>query len=305
MSFKDYLPSRELQKKLIAFAIIVLIFLVVFFIFKSIKFLIEKKSINKQIKNLPVELRDQVNVLTIGELQKKDTNGNSIPDWEERLYGLDPLTNGDQNKKIIEEKKSNLKLENGNLENDNQKEKTETEKFAKNFISLVMSLEGSGALSDNALSNISTAASESLSDYKLPDYISSWHIKTVDNSVISRDKYINTLLLELVKISNINDSNELKIISDSISSKTDIKIMLTPLVEIYRQTAVSLKDAYVPKELLSQHLTIVNSLYNIATGIDNIKYISTDPARASKGISQYQVYSETLNKAVNEVKEKY
>ena len=48
---------------------------------------------------------------TIGEVVTKDSNNNGIPDWQERLWGLDPsvaFTNGVSNKTIIEEKRKSL-----------------------------------------------------------------------------------------------------------------------------------------------------------------------------------------------------
>lgn len=304
MSFKDYLPSRAFQKRVLAIVIIIAIVVAIFFAIKLVRFLIEKRSLNKQIRNLPVELQDQVNILTIGDLQKKDSNNNSIPDWEERLYGLDPLRNGEENKKIILEKRAELQIENGDVGPDNGTG-SETEKFAKEFISLVLSLEGSGALSDNALSNISTAASNSLSDYTLPDVLSSWDVKTVDMSVVSRDKYVNTLLTELSKISDTNGSDELGVIANSIAQGKDDTVLISGFSGAYRRSAESLRTAFVPKEFLAEHLAIVNSLDHIATGLDNMKYISTDPARSSRGIAQYQVYSETLSNAVQDIQEKY
>jgi hypothetical protein len=52
-----------------------------------------------------------VNNATVGDVVGKDSNGNGIADWEERLWGLDPnvtTTNGVSNKTIIEQKRSQL-----------------------------------------------------------------------------------------------------------------------------------------------------------------------------------------------------
>src|SRR5690348_17285703 len=56
---------------------------------------------------------------TVGEFIAKDSNGNGIADWEEKLWGLDPTalyTNGVPNKQIIEEKKHALGVSDKNAE---------------------------------------------------------------------------------------------------------------------------------------------------------------------------------------------
>ncbi len=306
MSFKDYLPSQSFRKKLFNIVLIVLIILAIVFGIKLIGKGIKELKIRKQIKNLPVELQAEARTITLGELQKKDSNGNEIPDWEERLFGLDPSADGANNKQIILKKKSDLKAQSGDsIDTSTGGSNTETSEFARSFLSLVLSLEGSNALTDDALKNISSAAGESLSDYNLPDVISFWNVKTVDNSIVSRDKYVNTLLSELVKISKTNGPDELNIVAGALSSDKDAVIVLSPLIETYRRSVSALKDVYVPKDMLSQHLAIINSLDHIATALDNMKYVSTDPARSSKGAIQYQVYSETLSNAVQEIHAQY
>ena len=305
MSFKDYLPSKSFQKKLLSILVIVAVFFAIIFSIRLVKFLINKREINKQVKNLPVEIRDQASVLTIGELQKKDSNNNGIPDWEERLYGLNPSIDGENNKKIIEQKRFELKNDNVNNIDTNQNKDTDTARFAQQFLSVVLSLEGSNALTENALANVTAAAGDSLSEYQLPDVFSSWHVKTVDDSVISKDRYVNTLLTELIKITDQNGDNELNIIAKAIAEDKDAVDSLKFLSETYQKSVTNLKDIFVPKKLMSEHLAIINSLDHISVALDNMKYVSTDPARATKGILQYQVYSETLNNAISQIQNKY
>ena len=255
MSFKDYLPSQIFRKRLLAVVIIVAVVIVIIFGIKLIGKGIKEIKIRKQIKNLPIELQAEARTMTLGELQTKDSNGNAIPDWEERLFGLDPSGNGEE---IILSKKAQLRIENGITEDeDNTNPKTETEKFAKDFISLVMSLEGSNALTDDALNNISNAAGDSLSDYNLPDVLSSWDVKTVDNSVVSRDKYVNALLSELVKITDSNGNDELTIISGAIENEKDAEIIISPIIKTYKQSTEELKTVFVPKTFLNQHILTV------------------------------------------------
>jgi hypothetical protein len=306
MAFKDYLPSTVFRKKVLSIVIIISIILVIFLGVNLIKKGLHNYKINRQIKKLPIELQAEARTITLGELQRKDSNSNGIPDWEERLFGLDPLTNGESNKSTILKKKADIQAQNPDAVKMNQENaNTDTARFAQSFISMVMSLEGSNALTPDALNNISAKAGEGLSDYELPDFLSSWDVKTVDNSVISRDKYINAVLKEFASISNTNGSYELSIISEALDTQTDAGILLSPLVITYKSSANSLRNVFVPKELINQHLAIVNSLDHIATSLENMKYVSTDPARATKGITQYQVYSESLNNAIKEIQAKY
>jgi hypothetical protein len=305
MSFKDYLPSQTFRKRLLSIVIIVLIITAIVFGFKLIAKGIQDYKINKQIKKLPIELQAEAKTITLGELQTKDSNNNGIPDWQERIFGLDPLADGNTNKDIILKKQAELKSENPDLSNSIVDPNNETTKFAQDFITMVMSLEGSNALTEDALNNISNAASNDLSDYTLPDFISAWNLKTVDNSVIFRDKYVNSVLNEMATLSKNNGNDELAIIASALSQKTDADIILSPLVVNYQMSAKNLKDVYVPKEFGDEHLAIVNSLAHIATSLENMKYSNTDPARATKGINQYQAYSESLNVAIKNIQAKF
>jgi len=305
MSFKDYLPSQTFRKRLLNVCIIICVILLIFFGFRFITKSIQNYRINKQIKNLPIELQAEAKTITLGEMQTRDSNTNGIPDWQERIFGLDPFADGAKNKSIILKRQEELRSENPDLFTGEFDPQNETTRFAQEFVTMIMSLESSNALTDDALNNISDAAGSSLADYTLPDVMSSWHLKTVENSVISRDKYVNSVLNEMVSLSGKNGGDELGIIAGALSENTDASLVITPLVLNYQNSSKNLKDIYVPKDFGNEHLAIVNSLSHIATALDNMKYSNTDPARATKGINQYQVYSESLNLAIQNIQAKF
>ena len=305
MSFKDYLPSKNFQKKVFYIFLVIVSIVVFILLIKLIGLGIKKLKERHLIKQLPVELQAEAKTMTIGELQKKDTNKNGIPDWEERLFGLDPTADGNLNKKLVEEKRAILKAENADNSNIGVEDNTETAKFAQEYLNLVMSLEGSGVLSEDALSNISDSVGSSITNYDLPDVFSSWDIKTVDNSNISKDIYLNKLLAELTTITKTNGTDELSIIANGLKSDEDASKIVLTFAKTYKNSAINMKNYYTPKGVMSQHLTIVNSLDHIGTALENMQKPISDPARAAKGMIQYQVYSETLNNAIQEIHDLY
>lgn len=305
MPFNDYLPSKSFQKKVFAIFGIIAAIVAIFFIVKIIILGVQKIKEKRIINRLPTELQAIAKTTTIGELQRKDSNNNGIADWEERLFGLDPLVNGEANKKTILDKKAQLKAEFPEDENTGVKDDTETAKFAQDYLTMMMTMEGSGVLSDEALNNIASAIGQNMTDYDLPDVFSAWDIKTVDDSNISKDAYLNKLLTELVKISKTNGADELNLIANALNNSTDANKAITVFAKTYKTAAMNMKDYYTPKSLMTAHLTIVNSLDHIGTALENMQTVATDPAKAAKGMMQYQIYSETLSNAVSDINNNY
>jgi hypothetical protein len=83
---QDYLPSKQFIHRVIAIAIILAI---VLGIYEIARYFGGKSKILPKSK------------LVVKSLTEQDANNNTIPDWEEKLWGLDPTKNGPENKEFI------------------------------------------------------------------------------------------------------------------------------------------------------------------------------------------------------------
>lgn len=305
MAFTDYLPSKELQKKLLAIVLVIAVIAGLFFTVKLILFLVNKHWVNKQIKNLPVELRDQVDVLTVGDLQKKDSNKNGIPDWEERLYGLDPFGNGDSNKASILDKKAKLREATGANSDIDPAMNNNTGKFSREFLSIVLSLQQSGALNQNAVNDIAKSVGEELIPSEIKDYVKKSDLKIVRNSDITIDAYYEQMI-QLVQ----NDKQaaqigmELDMLADGLNTgSSSMFVGLDEISSNYKSIANKFKDVPVPEKLAGNHLALVNSLYNISASLEMIKKLDSDPVVALQGFYVYGTANQVMDQSLNSLAE--
>lgn len=300
MAFKDYLPSKELQKKLLAILLILAVIAGIFLTVRLIRYLVNKRWVNQQIKNLPVELRDQVDVLTIGELQKKDSNSNNIPDWEERLYGLDPFGNGESNRASILEKKAKLREATGASSEISSEMNNNTGKFSREFLSIVLSLQQSGALNQNAVNDIAKSVGQELIPSEIKDYVKKTDLKIVRDSQITNEAYYD----EIINIVE-NDKQsaqlglELDMLADGLNgANPNMFIGLDEISANYKSVADKFKKVPVPESFAGDHLALVNSLYNIANSLEMIKKLDSDPVIALQGFYIYGTANQVMDRAL-------
>ncbi len=301
MAFQDYLPSKAFQKRLLAIVIIVCSILLIGFIVKLIGKGIDAYKINRQIKQLPAELRSQVDTLTLGDLQKKDSNNNGILDWEERLYGLDPLTNGEENKKVVDQKRQLLRDTAGDNEADAPT--GQTNDFTREFLNVVGSLQTTGALSDDALQNIANSIGGKLISQDQKEIYPTSSFKTIRDSSVANKEYVRLSSLEVGKLKSAPLlGHEMEFIGESLRSSDPT--MLAPLDNIssaYKSFADALLKVPVPQSLLSSHKALVNSSAYISRSLLMIQKINTDPMTALQGLAMYNTHFIIMNQALDDL----
>lgn len=305
MSFKEYLPSKEFQKKLLIVLGVIAAIVAIFFLVKLAKVLIERRWLHKQIKNLPVELQNQIDVLTIGELQRKDSNGNDIPDWEERLYGLDPFADGETNKRTIEGKKEELRKETGASSEPSAAMANSTGAFSREFLSIVLSLQQSGALNKNAIDDISKSVGQELIPTELETVVTKSDLVVVrDTSALESAYYDRMIQLTSENSSAAMLGTELDILSRGLEENNPtLFVGLDEIAASYTRMADAFKKVPVPDKLSGDHLAMTNSLYNIGKSLSMIKQLGSDPVVALRGFYVYSYASQVLDESLNTLAE--
>jgi hypothetical protein len=116
---------------------------------------------------------------TIGDIVSLDSNGNGIPDWEEKLWGLDPKGNGSENKKIIDDKKASANID---VTASPATELTETQKFSRELLTTVSALRVNGSLTPEVIGTLEQSLDIDLQNRKTntPTY-SADSFKTITN----------------------------------------------------------------------------------------------------------------------------
>ncbi len=224
---------------------------------------------------------------TIGEVVSKDSNGNGIPDWQERLWGLDPTvatTNGVSNKTIIEQKRKSLQGQSLGEENLN-----ETDIIAQQLYGVTSALGQSG-ISDTSLSSIAADLGKSI-DLKQPvNKYSAQDLSTTKTTASSLRSYYNTVSSIVSKYDD--DTEEISLIISALETEDFSRLSeLTQKSIDYKNLSKQLKAIKVPIGVSAYHLNIINGLYGIAESFDYISKLEDNGISALAGISSYKNYS--------------
>ncbi len=287
---KKIFPSRK-------FTIIMgLIFLGALFIFLILFFFEGKESFTSKENKLL--LKDK----TLTDLVQKDTDGDSIPDWEEALWGTDKTKKstfeGMSDVAYIENKKKDLQDEVTVEENS----ATETDKFAREFFTAYAAMT-EGGVDEKTMSNFSSAIGQKVVDPTLIDkYTENDVKKNLIDSAEERAKYYGILAETFEKYKESGIGEELNIASTGIitfnsTGSSNIEELLL-IADAYTSFAEDVINTEVPESLIEEHLNVANSASNTGISVSNMTKMIDDPITGLAGLSQYQKYSEALVNAV-------
>lgn len=233
---------------------------------------------------------------TVGDMVTKDSNGNGIPDWQEKLWGLDPnvaTTNGVSNKVIIEQKRKALQGENSaSSENLN-----ETDILARQLYGLTTAVSQSGSITSNGFASIGADLGKTI-DLKEPkNKYSINDIPSVKTTSASLKAYFNN-------VSNIvatydDDVEEISLIISALENEDFSKLNeLSQKAIEYKALGKKLKDIKTPIGVASYHLSIVNGLYGMGESFEYISELENNGINALAGISIYKNYALSMDQAL-------
>jgi hypothetical protein len=299
-NMKNYLPSKKFKRLLILFVILAIIFFIAFNLFS------DKNNFSTSKKSSKLELEK----LTVGELVKKDSDGDGVLDWEEALWGTDP-----QNKATFENvadatyiknKRAEIKTEtNTDATTDNTK-LTETDKFAREFFASYSAMKTSGQMDDSTITNFSTSLGQKIVDPFVFDKYSEKDIKLAKNDEYSNqeDYYIAAgNLFEEYKAAGLGD--ELEIAGGMVSSgkATDLQNenKLIEIATAYQKFSKELVLIPTPKTLSQYQLRILNASNNTGIAVMNMSKMLKDPIVGISGIAEYEKYSNDLINSVHDL----
>lgn len=234
-------------------------------------------------------------VTTVGDAINKDTNGNSIPDWEEKLWGLDPsvlYTNGISNQKIIEDKKKVLGVTETSEENLN-----ETDQLARQLFALTAALGQSEELDNATLKEIankigsSVNVKDSINQYSLKD------IQTVQTSTTTLRSYYSAM--QKITSAERGYTPDIEAIAAAVETE-DLSTLedFSTTAAAYKKMAKSLSAVPVPIGVAPYHLQIMNSFVGIAESFSYIEQINDNSIIALVGIATYKTHNTRLSIAL-------
>lgn len=280
---KKYLPSKQFILRIIAIAIILAI---IFGIYSIVKYFQNKTSPENQKTELTVK-----DILT----GAKDTNDNGIPDWEESLWGFNPITNGPENKTAILAKKQELsKANESSGQSDSQKAITANENLSQEFFALIMSLKESGNLNDTSLKSAADAFGSQIQPTPLPNaYTSNDQIIKISNSTDDVKNYLKSVNTLLLKHSDLG--SELTLISNGTENSDPTAFTLVDNVALsYISFSKELIKIPVPSKISTIVLSMANNYEKLGQSTMGLSKGSDDPIVAMKSLINYNNYNNAL-----------
>ncbi len=220
----------------------------------------------------------------VGDLVALDTNGNGIPDWEEKLWGLDPTklyTNGRPNADIIAEKKAAL-----GISEENEGPLNETDRIARELFSTTTALsetantETIGAIGETIGQGIRI---EPVNEYSNKDIKI---VTTTNQSLIQYARAVDTITTKYQKeyadittvISAVETGDYSEIGNLSITAST------------YRALTRDPQNVVVPIGIAKAHLDMLNGFAGMAQGFELMTQLEDNSVVGLQGLAFYRKY---------------
>lgn len=281
------MKSSSRRKILIILGFAVLIFIGGFLIYRNNSIKINNKS------------SVAGNSETIADITEKDTDGDGLRDWEETIAKTDPKdpdTDRDGVSDFEEVRGSTSSYIN-----------TETDAFAKELISTIVSLDRAGGLNETSIKNISDELADKIKSESLKEIFPKSSIKTTSNIKLNRSEYLKSMA-KIFSVKTTEDfGNELSVIADYMSGKIsdeDYKDIIKKNSDIYKYIGIMASKINVPENAASMHYDLINSSYNVGISVEYMKDIKSDPLRGMVGVQNYRKWSTLFSDSLEKI-EKY
>jgi hypothetical protein len=233
---------------------------------------------------------------TVGDVITRDTNGNGIPDWEEKLWGLDPsvlYTNGVSNKKIIEDKKKALGVTTpaGGTIND-------TDELARELFTFSTALGQSGEVDDQTLQNIASKLGSSIDVKEVSNHYSLKDIRTISTTNLSLKTYYATMAKIIARYDT--ETADIDVIINALETGDTSRLPeLANSAVIYTQIAKDMVAINVPIGIADYHLAIINGFSGISQSFTYLAQMNDDAMAGLMGMAIYKTYNTKITNALN------
>jgi hypothetical protein len=286
-------------------------------VFLCVLFLLKTNSIfensisaaNKQKNGLTYD-----NTETLGDLVNKSTSGDGIPDWEKRLYGLDPTKK--ENVPGVPDSVTIAKLEGSAAEVAGEASPvgnglngavnigtgtTKTDQFSQDLFATVAAASQNGQIDPATEDQISSSLADNiqnspprktylLTDIKIAKDDSNEAVLKYGNALnsIYKNYQVNYTVLDVLQ----------QFSADANNVDTSVLVKLDPIIKQTQSIIDGMTKINVPQSLAVLHLNVLNDFEKIAENLNDIKLYDTDTVVALGGITKYQTNAPTLTSDV-------
>lgn len=268
-------------------------------LFLLVLFLIKNTPVfkNKETYQAKAQAAGLAYDATIGDLVEKDTDGDTIPDWQEPLYGLDPTTKetvpGTPDIATINKLRATQGEAAIGINGQNQENLTETDKFSRELFSAVASLSENGTLSQETADQISSSLADKIKNPAPEKVFDVSDIKIInDDSVQAIKNYkdtMNNIQKKYPDKGNVLDILQ-RFVVDENSATVDTSVLpeLDPIIKQTEDALNAILKVSVPQSLALWHLDLINAGEILIENEKNIQLFETDPILSLGAMSKYE-----------------
>lgn len=240
----------------------------------------------------------------VADLVTKDTDGDSIADWEEGLWGTDPLkkdTNDDGVSDGEEIKKLKIaRMENGQNEIPDEENLSQTDKFSRELFSTVATLNQAGEVDQATVDKLSESLSSQIQNPVVRKIFTTSDIRVInDNSMQAYQNYGNSL--DGVFKQHPIQGNTLEILQEFLGDgenvNTDALIKLDPIIKQTAGFMDGMLKIGVPAGVMSVHLEVINGIERLVENLSDLQLFENDALVAMGAISKYEENVDLFNAA--------
>ncbi len=233
---------------------------------------------------------------TVSDLVTQDSNGNSIADWEETLWGLDPLGDGETNKAIIVQKKIDGGID---VNSEGDENLTETDKFSRDLFSTILALQQSGSLTEEAITNLAAAIGDDVDTKHVASKIYTEANFTLISPSYSRKQTYASAMRDLIEEhSDPALGSELMLIATGMGEGGEtVMEKLTPIANAHAALAEGLTTIPTPSDILPQVVKLANAEAKMAVTLPQIQNIYKDALGGMVGLDDFVKASTDANDA--------
>lgn len=215
----------------------------------------------------------------VQQLGEQDTDGDGLLDWEESLWGTDPML-VDSNDDGISDYDEVMEVKGQIDERDQQQGANEPQELgpidtiSRDLYSTVALLEQQGELNDHTEGQVVGLFQETILQSFQYEPVGLPALALVADSAKTRAEYfiaLDTLLRQYMLAEEdfvfVANSSQAPIKSDASLA----------VVEKYQMLAISMIELPTPVGLQGQHLAVVNAVGQLATALEGLLYADIDP----------------------------
>jgi hypothetical protein len=252
---------------------------------------------------------------TIKQLVEMDTDGDTIPDWQEKLYGLDPTKRetvpGVPDSTTI----NKLRTEQGLIsinENQDTENLTETEKFARELFSTAASVGQSGTFDQTLTEQIGVSLADKIQNTPQKRVFVLSDLKITENTSLETYTNYSTNVMSIWKQNNKQDYTVTEVLERFVNDQKNIDITalrdLDPIIASANKVIEAMTEMSVPRAFAYQHLDYLNGIERIVENLSDLQLYEGDPLVALGGMNQYEknleLYVQTVQNLTNTVNQK-